>query len=178
MEEILNIIQEIWKPIINYEGLYEISNYGRIKSLKRNTANERIRKSYKNKDGHLQIILCKNGRCEQFYIHRLVLETFIGPCPMGMECCHNDSNGENNFIGNLRWDTRSENIKDSIKHGTWIKTKMSRISRAKLNDWTVRIIKHLLKSGKFTQKEIGKIFNVTGNTICHINTDRTWNHIK
>jgi len=109
-------MKEIWKPIAGYEGLYEISNCGKIKSLHHNK--ERILKLNKHRDGHLLIKLCKNNIYKSFFVHRLVLEAFVGLCPLEMECRHLDGNPENNRLDNLKWGTRSENVKDSIKHNT------------------------------------------------------------
>jgi hypothetical protein len=65
--------------------------------------------------GHLAIWL---GRDDQRFVHRLVLEAFVGPCPPGLECLHEGGNPGNNALGNLRWGTRKENHADSVRHGT------------------------------------------------------------
>ena len=56
--------------------------------------------------GRLYVSLHKNGKRNNLYVHRLVLITFVGPCPEGMECCHKDDNPLNNRLENLRWDTQ------------------------------------------------------------------------
>jgi hypothetical protein len=113
-------MKEIWKNIAGYHNLYMISNKGKIKRLAGSLRckTDRILKLNKHRDGHLLIKVCKNGKYESFFVHRLVLETFISPCPPGMECRHLDGNPENNKLNNLKWGTRSENVKDSIKHKT------------------------------------------------------------
>jgi hypothetical protein len=69
--------------------------------------------------GHRAVSLVRDGRKHTLLVHRLVLETFVGPCPAGMECCHDpDPDPGNNRLGNLRWDTKSANQQDSIRHGT------------------------------------------------------------
>lgn len=68
-----------------------------------------------NKHGHTRVLL---ERKHNFQVHRLILLTFVGPCPDGMECCHNDGNAANNRRENLRWDTYKANAKDRIAHGT------------------------------------------------------------
>jgi len=168
------MIEEIWKPVINYEGLYEISNYGKVKSFKNNKGNyrEKILKLGKDKYGYMQIRLCKNGKHRYFKVHRLVLEAFVGPCPPGMEGCHNDGSRDNNFVGNLRWDTRKNNERDKIKHGTY--QRGSKAGNAKLNDLKVRIIRRLLEDGYFTQREIAKIFNVSQVEIHYFARNKTW----
>jgi hypothetical protein len=170
--------EEIWKDIKDYEGLYQVSNYGGIKRFNRNKNHKpfKILKSLKiNKYGHLQVSLYKNNIRKNYSIHRLVLEAFVGPCPPGMEGCHNDGKPSNNYVGNLRWDTHKNNAKDSIKHGTFIKG--SKQGLAKLNDWKVRIIIRLIEDGYLIQQEIADIFNVTRQTISYIKRKKIWKHI-
>src|SRR5262249_22941752 len=72
-----------------------------------------------NRLGHLRVDLyCGKDERHLRYVHRLVLEAFVGPCPNGMEACHNDGNPSNNVLSNLRWDTRKANQEDTFKHGT------------------------------------------------------------
>ncbi len=68
--------------------------------------------------GYLAMAFRKDGRYHYFLVHRLVLETFIGPCPEGMEALHGDGNRHNNRRSNLRWGTRKENEADKVRHGT------------------------------------------------------------
>ncbi len=69
-------------------------------------------------NGYPTVSLSQNGKIFKRSIHRLVLETFIGHCPSGMQACHNDGNPENNKLDNLRWDTPKGNNQDKYKHGT------------------------------------------------------------
>lgn len=113
---IKNAKDEIWKPIKGYEGLYEISNQGRVKSLKRNTARTKILKLHDTKR-YLQIELSKNGITEYKSVHRLVAEAFV-PNPNNLpEVNHKDENKKNNFVGNLEWISRHDNL----LYGTRIK---------------------------------------------------------
>lgn len=173
---------EIWKPIINYEGLYEISNYGKIKRFNRDKRYKsfKILKPQKtNKYGHKHIDLTKNNIRDSHLVHRLVLETFVGPCPLGMECRHLDGNPSNNRLDNLRWGTRLENMQDTIKHGTnFIKARGSKHRRAKLNEWKVRVIIRLLGDGYMTQQEIAKIFNISRPIISRIKNNITWKSVR
>ena len=113
----MTIETEIWKPIKDYEGLYEVSNFGRVKSLgngKSNNSKERILKPGKVGGGYLKICLCKNREINQFFIHRLVAETFISNPDNLPEVNHKDENKENNSVENLEWCTH----KDNCNHGT------------------------------------------------------------
>lgn len=177
---------EIWKDIINYIGLYMVSNWGRVKSLAKTHGNngnykERILKLQTSTNGYLYIRLSKNGKYKNFLVHRLVLESFVGFCPKGMESCHNDGSRDNNFVSNLRWDTYSNNNKDKIKHGTHSVNKHLNVGvnnkSAKLNNWKLRVIIKLLEDDYLTQTEIAKIFNVSKVTISNIKKKKTWKHL-
>ncbi|GAG26569.1 unnamed protein product, partial [marine sediment metagenome] len=113
------LIDEIWKNVIGYEGLYQVSNYGRVKSfhLYKGTS-KRILIPRKMKAGHFQVNLCKNQVKKNYLIHRLVMRAFMGLCPDGMECCHNDGDPTNNCVFNLRYDTHKSNHNDMKIHGT------------------------------------------------------------
>lgn len=104
---------EVWKDIEGYEGLYQVSNKGRVKSLgngKSNNSKERTLKLTKNKDGYLKISLFKNGKIKSYLVHRLVATTFI-PNPDNLsEINHIDENKENNCANNLEWCNRIYNI--------------------------------------------------------------------
>lgn len=113
---------EQWLPILEYEGLYEVSNYGRVRSLDRidsrgNRAHGRILRQEVRPTGHLRVTLCRGGKAKRIFVHRLVLTAFIGPVPVGMQACHNDGNPANNVPANLRWDTIVANARDRRIHG-------------------------------------------------------------
>lgn len=114
-------VPEIWKDIQGFEGFYQVSNLGRVRSLQRTTSHgrglqSRILKGDQRMEGHLQVVLYRDGRRKTRYIHHLVLEAFVGTRPAGTECCHNDGQPSNNRVSNLRWDTRSNNLLDAYKH--------------------------------------------------------------
>jgi len=174
-------IEEIWKDIAGYVGLYMISNWGRVKSLNFNrTRKEQILKLHQiNKYGYLQVALYKNNKPKRFLIHKLVLETFIGPCHFGKEGCHNDGNPSNNFVGNLRWDTRKRNMNDQIKHGTkFNKARGSKQHLAKVNDNKVMEIRRLWQEGNLTQEEIANIYGIKKLSVWRIVNYQTWKHVK
>lgn len=109
--------------MIGYEGTYEVSNLGQVRSLSRPDSWGRpVRGRALSPDagsgGHLRVKLTRNGVSRRFFIHRLVLAAFVGPRPEGMEACHNDGNPTNNIVSNLRWDTKSANAQDRRRHGT------------------------------------------------------------
>ena len=151
----VTISEEVWKQIPEFTG-YEVSNFGRIRSYWKSNgpyknsivdSAQRINQLSIERSGYLIVNLSKNGMKNVIRVHRLVLLAFIGPCPNGMEACHNDGNRRNNHLSNLRWDTRLNNIWDTIKHG-------HHRSRKLTNEQVANIIQ-LYESG-MTQTEIAK----------------------
>lgn len=115
---------EEWRPVPGFEGSYEVSDRGRVRSLDRIVTDKagtkrrylgRMLALTENRSGHLYV---KLGRANTLKVHRLVLEAFVGPCPDGQVCCHNDGDPANNNLSNLRWDSHSENMRDRVSHGT------------------------------------------------------------
>lgn len=102
--------EEVWKPIKDYEGLYEISNLGRVKSFNyRGSGKEKILKNTECRWGYLTVSLTKSGKCKVFKVHRLVAEAFI-PNPENKPCVdHINTIRTDNRVKNLRWVTYKEN---------------------------------------------------------------------
>ena len=106
---------EIWKDIQNYEGLYQISNQGSIRSLLRSGKCKRYLKPYITSDGYARVILSKNGKLKSHKIHRLVAETFI-PNPDNLpQINHKDEHKLNNCVDNLEWCTAKYNINYGVR---------------------------------------------------------------
>lgn len=151
-------MQEIWKDIKGYEGLYQVSNLGNIKSLSRITSGKKygihklkekiLRPSKCNK--YYQVFLRKNNKTKVYYVHRLVGEAFIINLNNCSDINHKDGNTHNNNIKNLEWCTRSENIKHSY-----------RVLNRKVN------INNLLKRNRMVNQ-----YDLNGNFI------KTWKSIK
>jgi hypothetical protein len=117
-------LPEAWRPVVGHEGAYEVSDLGRVRSLDRtithtNGARTRLKgkllKPYLSEDNYYRTSLSSHTAVR---VHTLVLEAFVGPRPPGMVACHNDGNGGNNHVSNLRWDTYGANNHDLVRHGT------------------------------------------------------------
>lgn len=132
-------MQEIWKPIKDYEGLYEISNLGRVKSLEKtiyfDTRNqhqkykgireykERILKTKPNSCGYQQVTLCKNNKKSQKLVHIMLAEAFIPNLENKPQVNHIDGNKANNDLDNLEWVTNTENLQKASDIGLFSKSK-------------------------------------------------------
>ena len=103
--------------IAGYEGLYEVSDAGRIRSKRRSGSSGGVLRPMVRPDGRMRVALSKNGVVTDFLLHRVVLEAFRGPCPEGMEACHSDDDPSNNNLSNLRWDTHANNVNDRRRNG-------------------------------------------------------------
>lgn len=118
-------MEEIWRDVKGYEGLYQVSNLGRVKSLENNkTKKEKILKPKKMENGYLRVVLHKNREKKYFQVHRLVYETFVGEIPDGMQCNHINEIKSDNRLENLNlmtpkenanWGTRNERISEKLK---------------------------------------------------------------
>ncbi|WP_043598921.1 NUMOD4 motif-containing HNH endonuclease [Nocardia otitidiscaviarum] len=118
---------EQWRPIAGCEGLYSVSDRGRVRSERRivmrsngvpQRINERILRQQTEEKGHKAVHIRVDGVRVVLKVHQLVLEAFVGPRPPGMVACHYDDDKENNQVSNLRWATYSDNMSDQIRNGT------------------------------------------------------------
>lgn len=116
---------ESWRPVVGWEGIYEVSDRGRVKSLERQVQvkpglfrknSERILKQGHAR-GYLRVVLSRNGETSPRSVHHLVLESFVGARPEGKVVRHLDGDKENNSLQNLRYGTPAENSQDTIRHG-------------------------------------------------------------
>ena len=116
--------QEEWKPIPGYEGLYEVSNYGRVRSFKW-SSNGKILSPGKDGSGYLFVTLCKDGKTKLRRMHRLVAEAFI-PNPNNLPLVnHKDECKKNNYFGNLEWCSSAYNN----SYGTRMERVVEKISK-------------------------------------------------
>lgn len=113
-------LKEEWKQIKDYENLYMVSNFGRVKRLrfingKYNFKQERLLKPIINKDGYVFVRLCKNGKIKNKRIHRLVANAFLGESNLQVD--HIDGNKQNNMLTNLEYVTPQENTIRAWRNG-------------------------------------------------------------
>lgn len=109
-------MEEIWKDIDGYDGLYKVSNLGRIISCHR-AKTKLLSLTNKNEKGYLKLTLCKNGKQKTYKVHRLVANAFLQNKNGCNELNHKDGNKLNNCVDNLEWITHKENIRHSYRTG-------------------------------------------------------------
>ena len=178
-------MKEIWKPIAGYEGYYEVSNLGRVKSVDRYACRSdgkkvfcrgRIMKLGKNRGNYTQLALCKDGVMKTHPVHRLVAKTFI-PNPNNLPAInHIDGNKDNNSVSNLEWcDTKHNNI-HAFKTGL----KKSRKGVEHYNArFTMEQVRHIRKiyiplSKEFGQCALARKYGVSQAVICDIIHKRSY----
>ena len=129
--------------------------------------------------GRLRVTLCDDNQKTKKLIHQIVLETYVGPCPIGMEACHNNGVRTDNRLENLRWDTRKANHADAIKHGTHrgLLNKGSENGNTHLKEKDVRMIIYMWKTRLFLQKELAEEYGVDKTTISYIVNKKSWKHL-
>lgn len=151
---------ETWKDIVGAPG-YEVSDRGRVRSPRRLLV---VNKS-------LRYDRVKLGRWREEYVHRLVLETFIGPCPRGHQCRHLNGNPRDNSLQNLRWGTASEDAGDRAAHGTI--RRAGDHWAAKMTSEDVRRIRHLRNAG-LTYAALGRAFRISKSQAHRICAGDNW----
>ncbi|KKM02613.1 hypothetical protein LCGC14_1782640 [marine sediment metagenome] len=133
----------------------------------------------KNNRDYLQVNLCNRGRriCA---IHRLVLETFVGPCPDNMECRHLNGNRQDNRLNNLKWGTHSENQQDAVGHKTHYTSGKYGEDHpvTKLSNQDRRLIIYQYSTGLFSHSELGRSYNTSRKTISRLVNGKLWPFIN
>lgn len=177
----------VWKPIKNYEGIYEISNNGEVRSLDKKV---KVWFGYRrvtgkplsgeiNRDGYCRVQLSNaetNSR-DRVYLHRLVAGAFIGN-PSNKPCVnHKDGNKLNNNVDNLEWVTHQENVIHEYATGLCKGPRGELCGSHKLTERQVITIRNSWKEGILLQKELAKMFEVSKECISSIISRRNWKHI-
>ena len=172
--------EERWLPIPRYEGLYEVSDLGRVCSFARGRS-RLLRQNLTGVMGNQYptVTLYKHGSRRHWKVHALVLQSFKGHREKGMYACHNDGDRMNSRLDNLRWDTPSGNTLDKKLHGTLVvpDNRGTRCGTAKLTEKDVASALLNLSSGVSTY-EIARTLGVSRSCISSIKGGRTWKHLQ
>jgi len=176
------VVDGIEVKIIPNFPTYAISRKGQIRSIhlsgRGSTKEGRWLKPGITKNGYLLCVLCEGGIHFSRAVHRLVLETYVGPCPEGMECRHLNGVRTDNRLENLVWGTRSENIQDAIQHGTFVDNRGEKGGNSKLTADQIPQIYHRYHNKENTQKELAELFGVSRCRISRIVNRKDWDFVK
>lgn len=179
---------ELWKPIKGYEGLYEVSNLGRVKSLDRKNSRDvkgledyiskgKILAPRPQRQGYQLVALYRNGEREDKPIHRIVADVFL-PNPNNKKTI-NHKNGvkDDNRVKNIEWASQKENNRHAWDNGLISARRGEKNPAAKLSESDVVKIKMAFECG-ISSGELAKIYSVHKSTIKSIRAGRNWEYIK
>ncbi len=167
-------VTEEWKDIISFEGLYKISNFGRVKSLARKfRLKDKILSGSKDTFGYRMVLLSKNGTFLPKMIHRLVGIHFIPNNKNKREVCHKNDIPDNNRFDNLEWGSHKENMEGASFRGRMKGVKgevhkLSKLTKEKVMD---------IAFSSQKQRVLAKMYNVSIGTVGGIRIGKSWGHL-
>lgn len=171
---------ETWRAVPGFEGFYEVSSEGRVRSW--HQYGPGLRRSKKPRvltgslsRGYRHVNLCFRGQETGKQVHVLVAEAFLGPRPPGTQCAHLNGVRGDCRASNLAWKTPAENEADKVKHGTRIQGESHYDSR--LTEDQVREIRNAAATG-MSNAELGRIYGVTRQAIRAAVIRKTWKHVE
>lgn len=181
---------EVWKPIPGYEGIYEASSFGRIRSVDRidpagRRQSGKVRKPYCGKRGYYVVTMRKDRKCHLKSVHILVALVFIGPppAPLGIgindiQVNHKDGDKRNNRLDNLEYCTHAENTAHAYDIGLHDGSLQGeRNGRSRLTSEQVQEVRTLYATGQHSIPQLGRRFGVGKSTIGYIVQGATWKHL-
>lgn len=155
---------EQWKDIDGYEGIYKISNFGNVLSVK----NNKLRAIHLDKDGYCRVMLCKNGRKKSSIVHRLVANAFIPNLENKPQVNHKNGIKTDNRLENLEWVTNSENMKHAFLTGLKKYTNECREAHKKfrkLTDEQVEKIRYFRKAFGWGPHRLSKVMGIPASSL-------------
>jgi hypothetical protein len=175
--------EEIWKDVVGYEGMYQVSNLGNVKSLSRivkyqenhsGLRKERILKQNLTKSGYVHVVICINKLNKTVKVHRLVALAFIQNTENKHSVNHINGIKYDNRVENLEWVTHSENIIHAYKTGLKKGIRGNKSHLSKLTIKEVEKIRLIHSEGKISQKKIGEMFNISQAQVYRIIKKINW----
>jgi hypothetical protein len=172
-------LTERWLPVPGYEGLYEISDLGNVRSLPHPTpAGHRggsLRKLKVDSGGYLWLSLWRDGKKTSQRVHRLVMLAFIGECPAGQQIRHGPGGMQDNRLVNLCYGTPQDDRNDMLSFGA--PSFGEARPAAKLTDALVKEVRRRYAAGGVSQSDLAREYSVCRGTIAKAVTGKTWRHV-
>lgn len=171
------IVNETWKPINGYAGLYSVSSCGRVRSdaVSRYVRTGYMLKGFVNWLGYRVVTLNRAGKKRHAPVHRLVAAAFIGPCPKGKEVNHKNSDPADNHATSLEYLTHKENIHHAMKYGSF-NHRGSNSLNTHLSEADVQAMRKRHAAGGITKAALAKQYRLDTSTAARIINRRTWTH--
>lgn len=165
-----------WRPVVGFEDYYQVSDEGDVVSTRNNHGNPRWRpvKPGVTWDGYLRCGLSKSGVKSKKHVAHMVLEAFVGPRPEGMLACHNDDNGLNAKLSNLRWGTPRSNYDDTIRLNS---RKGEKHGCCTITEDIARQIKLVASDRTILARDIAIKFGTTVNVVRNIRNGASWSWV-
>lgn len=181
-----------WKSISGYEGMYSVSSEGVVKSLDRTIIvtvwgktfpkklNGKVLKQMNDKHGsigYMYVFLCKDGKLQRYYVHRLVASAFLENAENKPTVNHIDGNSINNNVDNLEWATFSENTKHAHDNNLITPCRGEKNPNAKLTEKQAYEIINRYAEGGISQRKLAKEYGVSHSVVRNIIIGRKWPHL-
>lgn len=174
---------EEWRPVPGYDGWYEVSDQGRVRSWKMpngrppgaRRAKPVVLRQQRHRFGYLMVTLWKDGAARKDVVHRLVLTSFIGDAPFGHECGHLNSDPTDNRLVNLAWVTAVENHAHKKLRGTTLRGEKS--PHAKLTAEKVLEMRAMYSAGGITHACLAKRYGISSAHVSTVINGKRWHHL-
>ena len=163
----------MWKDIVGYENVYQVSNYGNVRNIKKGN----MLTPSPEKKGYLRVSLWKDGGYKTKKVHRLVCECFLDNLNNKSQVNHIDGIKTNNNVNNLEWVTNDENVKHKVKLDLTHKPRGTKNGRCTISENTARSILTDVKDGK-SILDITIKYKVSRNIVTNIKYKKAWKHIQ
>lgn len=172
-------MEETWKPVPGYVGLYEVSDQGNVRSLPRSRRTAqglqrwhgRVLRRFTDNTGYWYVNLSNGQKARKTAVHRLVLLAFVGPSPVGYQACHGDGDRKNARLENLRWDSPVANAADRLLHGTDLigeRSPTAKLTAAQVDE---------IRSRSESSLSLAPLYGVASSTIRAIRLRTNWRHL-
>jgi len=168
---------EVWKDVEGYKGRYKVSNFGKIKDVKK----DRLLKLTPTKKGYLRVRLSDGEKVNKLRVHRVVAVAFLGKHSHDgrNQINHIDCNKSNNHVDNLEWVSHAENIKHAYENELLGNKGFNETKQLyKTTDKDVKVIRYLYNTTTLSYKSIGEIFGLNQSTVRLIVKKEMCNHVK